>query len=137
MTQIEAHEFAGYQPHRGNASSLAQEQSILERVAEIRAEAEERQRKATEKAVAKLAVTVESLLREAEAARVLAMTAKQPSAAIAAIKEKGVLAGLRVEKAERKNPYAALSDEELDRQLAEAMKVAGITPDTFCTALDC
>jgi hypothetical protein len=49
-------------------------------------------------------VTVESLINEAEDARVAAMEAGQFSAAIAAIKEKGVLSGKRVERSERGAP---------------------------------
>jgi phage terminase small subunit len=46
-------------------------------------------------------VTVESLINEAEQARLGAMEAKQYSAAVAAIKEKGSLSGKRIERSER------------------------------------
>ena len=125
-TQIEAHEFAGYKPHRGNASSLAQEQSIVERVAEIRADHANRHEEARENATQKLAITIESLLAKAEEARKLAMDNNNPAAAVAAIKEIGVLAGLRVQRSERVNAYSALSDEELARAITEAAAQAGI-----------
>jgi phage terminase small subunit len=49
-------------------------------------------------------VTVESLINEAEQARRGAMAAGQYAAAIAAIKEKGVLSGQRVERRESGSP---------------------------------
>ena len=49
-------------------------------------------------------MTVESLINEAEQARVAAMGAGQFSAAVAAIKEKGILSGKRVERSERGSP---------------------------------
>jgi phage terminase small subunit len=55
-SQIEAHELAGYKPHRGNASSLAQDKSILERVSEIQAERAEMDREATKQATEALAI---------------------------------------------------------------------------------
>jgi hypothetical protein len=119
---------------RSNAHKLLTRTDVIARIDQIRAEHEQRQREATQKATEKLAITVESLIREAEAARVLAMQEKQPSAAIAAIKEKGVLAGIRMEKSERRNSYADLSDEELDRQLAEALRLAGMSPEKGETA---
>ena len=65
-------------------------------------------------------ITVETLIGYAEEARQLALRIEQPSAAVAAIKEIGVLAGVRVEKSERKNIHDAreLTDEELDAALA-------------------
>lgn len=55
-TQIEAHEAAGYKPHRGNASALAQDKNILERVSEIQSERAEMDRQATEKAAEALSI---------------------------------------------------------------------------------
>ncbi len=50
-TQIEAHGTAGFKPHRGNASSLAQDKNIVERVNEILAEREQIHAQATAEAV--------------------------------------------------------------------------------------
>ena len=55
-SQVEAYELAGFKPHRGNASKLAQEQNILERVAEIQSERAEIEIQATEKAMEALAI---------------------------------------------------------------------------------
>lgn len=61
-SQIEAHEAAGFKPHRGNASSLAQTQSILERVAELQAEQAQIARAATEMAAERLSIDREWVL---------------------------------------------------------------------------
>jgi phage terminase small subunit len=63
MSQADAYQDAGYKRHTGNASALAQNQSILERVAEIIGNREYVERAATEKAAAALAVDKEWVLR--------------------------------------------------------------------------
>lgn len=100
----EAHEAAGYSPNRGNASTLANDQSILKRVAELQ-----------ERAAIKTEVTAVSLIEEAEEVRAKALAEGQFAAAIAAIREKGVLAGVRVEKREstHKADARSMSDDEL------------------------
>ena len=50
-------------------------------------------------------ITRQSLIEKAEAARVGAMEAGQYSAAVAAIKEIGVLTGIRIERSERGAPH--------------------------------
>ena len=57
-----AYEAAGYQKHRGNAARLSANEHVKERVAEIQAIGAER-----------AAVTVQSLIEEAEQARIKAM----------------------------------------------------------------
>jgi phage terminase small subunit len=56
-SQFEAHRIAGYKPHRGNASSLAQDKNILGRVAEILGQREEAQQQATQIAIAESGVS--------------------------------------------------------------------------------
>ncbi|HZS57511.1 MAG TPA: terminase small subunit [Bryobacteraceae bacterium] len=89
----EAYEAAGYKGDRGHASRLAANGNILARLDEL-------QSRSAERAI----VTVESLISEAEAARKLAMEIQQPSAAVSAIREKGVLSGKRVERTEQGVP---------------------------------
>lgn len=64
MSQADAYEDAGYKPHRGNASTLAQDQNILERVQELFDKRDYIDAKATEKAIEKLAITKEAVLAE-------------------------------------------------------------------------
>jgi phage terminase small subunit len=111
-SQAEAYEAAGYSQNRGNATRLKANESVVKRVAELQARTAER-----------AIVTAESLLKEAEEARVAAMAGGQISAAVSAIKEKGILAGVRVEKSERKsvNDIRRLSDDELDAAIADAL----------------
>jgi phage terminase small subunit len=92
-TATEAHQLAGFKRDRGNASRLATDPEIQDRVQQITAVGAER-----------AAVTVETLINEAEQARRGAMAAGQYAAAIAAIKEKGVLSGQRVERRESGSP---------------------------------
>lgn len=87
MTADEAYQKAGYKPHRGNASTLRSNQTILDRVSELQGKAAE-----------KVMVTVASLTEELEQARAIALAEKQSSAAVAASMGKAKLHGLGVEK---------------------------------------
>lgn len=86
-TATEAYQVAGYTPSEQNASRLTRNDKVQRRVVEIQ-----------ERGAKRAEVTVESLIEEAEAARILAMAIEAPSAAIAAVREKGVLSGKRVER---------------------------------------
>jgi hypothetical protein len=68
---------------------------------------------------------------EAEEARLATMASGQISAAVAAIKEKGVLSRQRIERAEIGGPgeFDALTDDELERALIERFSGLGLTPD--------
>lgn len=118
-TASEAYVDAGYKENRHNAAALAREQHIATRLQELQS-----------RVASRVEVTLESLLREAEEVRVAAMSAGQFAPAVAAIKEKGVLSGLRVEKRENTNKQALdrLTDEEL-----EAI-AAGRSEDTAASA---
>lgn len=116
----EAQAEAGYSANRGNASTLANDQSILKRVAELQ-----------ERGAIKAEVTAASLIEEAEQVREKALAAGQFSAAIAAIREKGVLAGVRVEKREstHKTDPKAMTDDEL-ALIASAGSAGVVAPPT-------
>lgn len=104
-TATDAYVIAGFKPDDGNASKLAAKPDVQARIQEI-----------TGKAALRAEVTLESLIQEADAARLGAMAAGQFSAAVAAIKEKGVLSGKRIERAEVGGPgdFERMSDDELD-----------------------
>lgn len=103
-SQAEAYANAGYEPSEPNASRLTRNEKVQARVAELQ-----------ERAAIRTEVTAASLIAEAEEVRQKAMMAGQFAPAIAAIKEKGVLAGVRVEKRENTNrSLASLTDEELE-----------------------
>ena len=98
-----AYVIAGYKESRHNASTLRTNQNILDRIIEIQSRVAQR-----------VEVTVESLIAEAEEVRALAIESGQLNAAIAAIKEKGVLSGRREEKVRVKHDdERGLSDGEL------------------------
>lgn len=116
----EAQTEAGYSANRGNASTLANDQNILKRVAELQ-----------ERSAIRAEVTAASLIDEAEAVREKALAAGQYAAAIAAIREKGVLAGVRVEKREstHKTDPKAMTDDEL-ALIASAGSAGVVAPPT-------
>ena len=91
-TADQAYVLAGYKECRAHASRLAAKGNIRERVAQILGNAAKRAE-----------VTLESLILEAEEARLLAISINQPSAAVSALTAKAKLAGLWVEKSERTN----------------------------------
>lgn len=102
-TADDAYAQAGFKADRGHASRLAASEAVRARIQEIQG-----------RAAAKLEISLQYLLEKAEEARQAAMACGQPSAAVAAIKELGVLSGHRVEKRENLNrSLDQLSDAEL------------------------
>lgn len=63
-TQDDAYEQAGFKPNRGNASTLNQNQSISNRVAELIALSERIDSEATQKAMERLSITKERIAAE-------------------------------------------------------------------------
>jgi phage terminase small subunit len=107
-TATDAYELAGYKPSRFNASKLANNPAVKERVIQITT-------KNAETAAKAAAVTTESLIEEAEALRAKAYESRQFSAAVSALREKGVLSGKRIERHEVGGPgeFDHLTDTEL------------------------
>lgn len=64
LTADEAYQKAGFKPNRGNAATLKHNQSISKRVSELLEWEQIVERRATEKAVEKLAITKERVLAE-------------------------------------------------------------------------
>ena len=89
----DAHEQAGYKRNFGNASTLSRSSDIQARLNEIKKAGAER-----------AAVTVEGLIAECDEAMALARELRNPTAMVAAIKEKGILSGKRVERRESGAP---------------------------------
>jgi phage terminase small subunit len=89
-----AYVLAGYRENRSNAARLSASHKIQKRVAEIQSRGAER-----------AAITVETLIAEAEAARSKAMCERGgAAAAVAAITAKAKLAGLWREKVAQTDP---------------------------------
>jgi hypothetical protein len=100
----DAYAAAGYKPSDSNGAWLARKDEISSRVAEISTESLERERATAAIAAERAVVTRQSLIEEARAVLTAARESGQNSAAIAAIKEIGVLAGVRIERSERGAP---------------------------------
>jgi phage terminase small subunit len=124
----EAYVLAGYKPHAANPHTLRREPEIDRRVGELVAVRQARANRAGDRAIEGLAISLESLLAELEEARVLAMKLKQIGPAVSAIREKGVLSGLRVERSEQKqiSDYDGMSLEELRRELLAQVAELGL-----------
>jgi hypothetical protein len=133
---------AGFKFNPGNCYRLMRDESVLKRVEEIQTERAQIHNEGVKNAVKKMEITVEHLIGGAEAARRLAMQTEQPAAAVTALKEIGVLTGLRVErqmvKAQHQHEVnvSESSDGELREMIAEQILhwVAsfGLDPDQ-CT----
>jgi hypothetical protein len=111
---------AGYRPNRGNAHTLLkQNKCISKRLEEIQAEQLAIHQQATAEAAASAKVTLESLIAEAEAARVKAMSEKGgAAAAVSAITTKSKLAGLWREKVDQHNT-GSIQYERIERVIVE------------------
>jgi len=129
-TMTVAYELCGYRPSRGNASHLADKQSIRDRVHQLTTEPVAA---IAARDIARAKVTAESLLHEAEQARVGAMESKQYNAANTAIKNKSVLAGVWIERAEIGSPgeFDHLNDDELERLLVERLGALGLSVEVL------
>jgi phage terminase small subunit len=107
-----AYVLAGYRENRSNAARLNANRDIQKRVAEIQSVGAER-----------AAVTVETLIAEAEEARNKAMGERSgASAAVAAITAKAKLAGLWREKVAQTDPFGEKPARYIisDRPMTEA-----------------
>jgi len=115
-TADEAYQIAGYAENRGNATRLKANESVMKRVEELQGPSAK-----------KAEITLARLLDMAEAVYNQALTAGQNAAAIAAVKELGVLSGQRIEKRETGSPgeFDRMSDDELDRFISERAGAAG------------
>ena len=100
-----AYELAGYRPSESNGAWLAKKEEIRSRLAELNNEALEQQRAAVAVAVERTAITRQRLIEMADEIRTKAIEAGQLSAATAALKELGVLSGIRIERSERGMPH--------------------------------
>lgn len=116
-TAVHAHEAAGYRPNDGNASKLARKPEVRARITEI-----------TGKAAERAEITVVSLLGELDAVLVMAMANQQASAAVAAIREKGILSGKRIERREQGEPgeFDRMTDDELIKEILQMNEEANI-----------
>jgi hypothetical protein len=113
----------GYKTNRHNAATLARQQHILARVTELQEEQLARHQQAAVEAAANAQVTIESLIREMEAARVKAMAEKGgAAAAVAASTAKAKLAGMWRDKVDQHNTGTP-AYERIERVIVERAPV--------------
>jgi hypothetical protein len=124
FSAVSAYEKAGYKRHDGNACTLAKHPEVQARLEEIRGELAADFPLGTSAIAARANVTAESLMDQAEAILARAMRSGQLSAAVSALKEKGVLSGKRVERSEVGGPgeFDHLSDEELHAEIVREVR---------------
>jgi hypothetical protein len=103
-TAKDAYEMAGYKPSDSNGAWLARKNDISSRVAEINNERFERERATANAAAERCVITRQSLIAMANELYQQAKEAGQTTAAVAALKEIGVLSGIRIERSERGAP---------------------------------
>src|SRR5512143_604264 len=107
----DAHEAAGYTRDDGNATRLAKNPKVMERLAELQAEIAGENK-----------VTVASLLNELEEARKRADSLDQLSAVVKAISEKAKISGLMVQKMEVGGPGDFSQCETVEEVVDELVK---------------
>jgi hypothetical protein len=115
----DAYELAGYKRDAGNSSHLARDKKVTGRVQELTTEAFEREQKAAAAAAQRAAITREGLIDMAREVYVQAKERGQNAAAIAAVKEIGVLTGIRIERRESGEPGEFA---ELENMTAEELR---------------
>jgi phage terminase small subunit len=95
---------AGYKCPVGNSYRLSQREDVAARVREITNETFERERATATVAAERAVVTRQGLIEMAQEIRKGAIAVGQWAAATAALKEIGVLSGIRIERLERGGP---------------------------------
>ena len=125
---------AGYKANAGNACTLKSQQSISKRVLELQEEQLAIHQQATVEAAANAKVTIESLIRDAEAARVKAMAGKGgAAAAVSALTAKAKLAGMWRDKVDQHNTgtpaYERIERVIVERASHERLRPAPETDD--------
>jgi hypothetical protein len=119
MSAAAAYGEVGYRPHRHNAATLARKKHISVRVAELQEEQLAIHQQAAAEAAANAKVTIESLIAEAEAARMKAMSEKGgAAAAVTALTAKAKLAGMWREKVDQHNTGSPVY-ERIERVIVE------------------
>lgn len=136
ISAIESYVQAGYKRNDGNCITLKGRQDVKQRVDELRAVAGKR----IVDAVAKVAgdrekaavVTMQTLTQMLLDDRALARSLGQAAAAVSAVKELGILTGVRIERSEVGKPgeFDDMSDADLRRLITDERAALGIEPRT-------
>jgi hypothetical protein len=114
----EAYELAGYKPNYGNCIRLKGNESITARVLELQ-----------RRGAAHAEVTIASLVRELDEARVEALRLGQASAAVAATMGKAKITGQIIERSEIGQPgeFDSMTEDELREYIMRNLHEIGIS----------
>jgi len=125
-TATEAYDAAGYRHSRFNASKLANNPAVKERVIQITT-------KITSQAAFSQQITKEKLIEWHNEIREEGKKNSQLSPAETAIKEISILTGHRIEKSEIGSPgqFDAMSDDQLERLLVERLADLGLSVEAL------
>lgn len=115
-SQIEAHELAGYKPHRGNASSLAQDKSILERVSELHGERAHIEQEATQKAADALSIDKQWVMARLISNATNAAASEDYAPSNKALELLGKELGMFIDRTENVNINSDVTDEPLTEE---------------------
>jgi hypothetical protein len=118
---LQAYPSAGFKYNTGNAYRLSNDERIVKRVNELRNEKAAMLKERVERAVEEQGLTVESLLKDAAKIQELAIKDGAYGPATSALKERGVLSGLRVERAAVKAQHEVTVSELTDDEILEEM----------------
>ena len=131
----DAYVAAGFKPSRANASRLQHQDNISQRVSEILKRRERIEEKATERAIARTAITCADVLEMLIEHRKLARERGQTAAAIRAAELLGKEIGMFINREEVGKPgdFSHLSCEELERRIFDRL-VAGGVPEKYARA---
>jgi hypothetical protein len=119
-SKASAYETAGFAPDTSNASKLTANHRVAARIEELQ-----------QGAVDRVQMTVGDLVGRADELRQLAIEYKQISAGVAAVKELGILTGLRIDRREVGGPgeFERLSDAELMKLIQGSVEQVELPDD--------
>jgi len=120
----DAYELAGYNRDAGNGCNLAKTEEITSRVQELTAEKFRREQEASAIAAERCAITKQSLTEMALDIYKQAKRDGQNAAAMTAVKEIGILTGIRIERRESGAPGEFAEIENMTAEELEAF-IAG------------
>jgi hypothetical protein len=127
----DAYELAGYKRNGGNGPAMARTMEIKDRVTEINEERLGQERQATAIATERAAITKQSLIEMARDIYVQARKDGQNAAAVAALKELGVLTGYRIERRESGAPGEFAEIENMTAEELEAFIAGEFDIETY------
>jgi hypothetical protein len=123
----EAYEKAGYAPNPNNARRLRAKEAVKTRIEALMREASDRALDENTRVIREIGYSKVDAMAEAQSALHLAVSTKNASAAVAAVKLRAQLNNLLVERREVTKPSEFETAEQLEACLIEAVMLTGFT----------